>query len=116
MGAVGLEVADDVVARHPLPVAAGDPEARQVGQPAHRMQVQPLVVTTPGGADRVRAVHDNGLDAATLQHGGDGQARRPGPDDNSLGHAERLLGWSATDRSPFSLPHSCPAGHARPLS
>ena len=51
---IGPQVGDEVVPGHPSAIPAGDGEARQPGQPPHRVQVQPFVPGAPHPADRTR--------------------------------------------------------------
>ncbi|GHG68579.1 hypothetical protein GCM10018980_62170 [Streptomyces capoamus] len=76
-----LQVAHQVVPGHPAAEPAGYAQAGQCGQPSGGVQVQPVVVPPPGGADPVGLLQDHGPDAPGPQRLGDGEAARAGADD-----------------------------------
>ena len=78
VGGVPLEVLDDVGPRDVPAIATGHPQAGQLGELAGGVQVQPVVVPAPAGPDGVRAVDDQGVEAAPAQHGGHREPTGPG--------------------------------------
>ena len=68
VGGVPLQVVDHVGPRDIPAIAARHPQTGQLGELAGRVQVQPVVVPAPAGPDRVRAVDDQGVEAAPAQH------------------------------------------------
>jgi len=96
---VVLEIADDVVASDPLAVATWDPVARQMRQPAHGVEVEPVVVTVPARSDRVSAVDHNGVDALPPEHGCRREAGRTGADHHHVGcraNGHRASSWTGS--------------------
>ena len=64
------EVQHHVRIEDPLARPGREAVAGQVGQPAHRVQVQPVVMTSPAGADVCLSLEDATADARLLQQRG----------------------------------------------
>src|SRR6185312_10832406 len=71
-----VEVADHVVAGGEDARRSAEARARQLREPAARVQAQAVVAPVPGGADRVAALEDGGRDAAAAELGRGGEAGR----------------------------------------
>jgi len=79
---VPLEVLDHAVAMHPAPVRARDAQPGQVREPAHRVEVKPIVSARPGATKGFILLENNRRDSAPLQSCRRGKSRRSSADDD----------------------------------
>ena len=78
-GRIERQILGDAVARRPLAEPARDRVARQAREPAHRVQVQPVVAARPDRADLGTLEHDDVL-ARARELGGRRKPGRTGAD------------------------------------